>query len=111
MKYIKDYLKFRPINEDNTDQVGIEYEADFTEEDKSTIEEEIIDHIAEMLEAGFAEGELNGVDPYYTGWYSVKIEKDDNDEETRNTQVAKQIRGGYKSGLEPTFSWSANVYA
>jgi hypothetical protein len=111
MKYIKNYLKFRPINEDSANEVGITYEADFTEEDKSIIEEEIIDHITEMLEAGITSGELNGVDPYYSGWYSVKIEKDDNDEETRNIQVAKQIRDGYKSGLEPKFSWCANVYA
>lgn len=110
MKYIKDYLKFRPINENNTNKVGIDYESDFTDEDISIIENEVPDHIADMLEKGFTSGELNGEEPDYSGWYSVEIEEDDNDEEIRYNEVAKRIRGGNTHGFDPTYSWSAKVY-
>lgn len=110
MKHIKDYSKFLQINEDNTNEVGINYDADFTDEDKSIIEDEIYNHIADMLESGYTSGELYGEEPYYIGSYSVEIEKDDNDEETRYNEVARLIREGYASGFEPTFSWNANVY-
>ncbi len=48
-------------------------------------------------------GEIEEEEVQYGSWY-VEISEDENDEEIRNQEVARLIRGGYMSGFEPTWS-------
>lgn len=106
--------KHETINEsieetDDFDHNGINYQSDFTEEEKSYIQDHVEERIAEMVEDGFTSGELLGEEPRFNGWWKVNIEIDDEDEDIRNKEIAKNIRNGNTSGFNPIYQWSANV--
>ena len=84
------------------------------EELRTMIEEDIEQHVADMVKEGYTNGELVGEeDPKYNGWWNVEIqedEDDENDEDIRNEKVADLIREGNTSGYYPTFTFGANVW-
>lgn len=91
-------------------EIGINWQSKFSDKNKEYIEEEIHNHVADSLENGYHKGQLSGEQPDYSGYWEVKIEKDDNDEELRNEEVARLIRDGFTSGHYPTFIFKANVW-
>lgn len=94
------------------DHVGIEWQSSFSPADREVIEDDVHQHVSEMVKQGFHSGELTdgGTEPSYSGWWSVDIEEDDNDAEDRNNEVSEKIRQGYTSGYNPNFSFGANVW-
>lgn len=64
------------------------------------------EHIAEQVKKGYVEGELNHEDDNgktTRGWWKIKIEKDDQDEELRLEEIARIIATGVKHGYNLTF--------
>ena len=108
MKYIKTYENYKGENEDT--RVGIEWQSDFTLEEKEIIEDSVQERIADMVGEGYTSGELYGEEPNFNGSWSVDIQEDEEDEELRNEEVSSKIREGYTSGYYPTFSWVASVW-
>ena len=92
--------------------IGINWQSEFSSEDEDTIEEDIQNHVADMVENGFTSGELTdgGTEPSYSGWWKVDIQEDDNDEDDRNSEVARLIRDGNTSGYYPHWTFGANVW-
>jgi len=73
----------------------------------SDLDDTAFDHIAEKIKEGYTEGELNYEDDNkksYSGWWTIKIEKDDNDEDERLAEVSKHVNNGIKHGYYPTFT-------
>ena len=90
-------------------KVGIDFQSDFGE-DEEYIEERVHEDIADFVEQGYWQGQLFGEEPYFQGWWEVKIQEDDNDAEIREREVARLIREGYTSGYYPTFTMRANIW-
>ncbi len=91
---------------------GIDFQSKFSEKDRDIITEDVQSHVSDMVKQGYSSGELTdgGTKPHYKGWWEVSIEKDDNDEDIRNEEVAKKIAEGYTSGYYPTFTFGANIW-
>lgn len=109
MKYIKTYENYEE-NDDNDSSIGIDWQSDFTLEEREMIEDSVQERIADMVKEDYTSGELHGEEPGFTGSWSVDIQEDEEDEEIRNEEVSSKIREGYTSGYYPTFSWKANVW-
>jgi hypothetical protein len=95
---------------DTKKSLGINFESEFSEEDREIIEEGVLERIATQVEQGFTSGELIGEEPSFRGWFEVNIQEDTNDEDIRNQEVAKLIREGNVQGYYPHFTWTANVW-
>jgi len=109
MKNFKQFINENHMsNEEN--KTGIDFQDDFTFEEEERIEDEVQNHIADMVIEGYSEGELVGENPNFRGWFWISIEEDENAEDTRNQKVSELIRQGYTSGNDPTYKWSANVW-
>ena len=105
-----DRIKSRMKDGGSVKEIGIDWQSDFDSEEKETIEEDVQNRIADMVEEGYTSGELNGQDPDFSGWWEITIEEDEEDEDTRNKEVARLIRNGNTSGYSPTWSYGANVW-
>jgi hypothetical protein len=77
----------------------------------SIIEDDIYNHIADLIEDGYTSGDLFGEEPSYKGWWSINIKDDGEDQDTRNEEIARLIRDGYTSGYYHTFSLSINIWS
>ena len=77
------------------------------------LDESAFEHIAEKVKEGYVEGELIYEDDEnsYRGWWKIKIEEDEIDEEIRNEEVARIIKTGIKRGYEPTFTLSTEWWS
>lgn len=59
------------------------------------MDEEKSEYIADLVEQGYTSG--------FEPTWSLTIQEDENDEETRSYEVARLIRAGYFSGFDPTW--------
>lgn len=110
MKHVKNFTSFLNENQKIKKEIGINWQSDFSIDDKETIETDVQNHVADMVKDGYTSGELVGEEPKYNGWWNVSIEEDENDEDIRNEEVARLIRGGNTSGYGPNFTFTANVW-
>lgn len=75
-----------------------------------TIKELSLEHIADMVEKGFVEGNLSGQEPEFDGWWSINIQEDDEEEHVRLEQIAIWLREGKIIGFDPTYQLRAKVW-
>lgn len=110
MKHIKTFENFQLNENKDFEHVGIDWQSDFSMEEKEIIETEVQERIADMVVEDYTNGELSGEEPDYSGWWQVDIDDEYSNDESALEVISDKIRGGYTSGIDPTFSWSANVW-
>lgn len=98
-----------PKSFENGGEIGINFQSNF--DDEEFIKNDIMNHVSDMVKNGYTSGELVGEEPDYNGWWEIDIEEDENNEEIRNEEVAKNIRNGNTSGYSPNYRFNAKVWS
>lgn len=86
-------------------KLGFNFQSKFSSADKELIEESSMFRISEMVKAGNIEGQLNGEEPDYTGWWWVEMQ-----DENAESEVARNISRGNIQGFYPHFQVRANIW-